>query len=777
MSLASPVVVQPISVWSKKLLVTGAMFGATIEVRSIGPNARAIAKATSLGGWDWLDLLPTVVLQADDLLVANQHLGADTSPWTPKAAAYSVNSVPTSAAELGAVTLQTYPWECGQCVWITGAEPGSTVQVSIGATDLGHADAPLGWASFKLTGKLTAPGPVTVRQKTPIGLGPAANLEVHTLPFASGQPLPPPEFDGPLGGCEDFVKVRKVIDGASVTINLSTGEIYSLDAPFERGTVFLPKPLVYNASIPQTATLAQTMPLCERRGNPGGPASVGPPDVTAPYVLGLCAGNMSVTVGGLNPKATVIGRVFLDGAEFQTFTVHGESSHTCELDTPLVKGAVYATQEICGNTGNKSPDQPIDEHPAITQGPTLLTPLYSCQRRLKLKDVHVGVQLQAFAKSHVSGAISAISPRVVFGSTVGDIDVTPVLKQGDDVWVVAIGCGTNFDSNHEQVQAHPAIAGPKIQEPVKNDDKIVRVVGTIPTASVYVFVRETNEGPWRLAGSMLSADGGADYVGVDKPLKTGWLVAASQYYCEVDSGRGPTATVVKQEPLPPHLISPSNMQSKVSLTPSFVWSDPGVGSDRKADSFNFALKHFAQSIHSAPGLTGTAYTPAGVTLAAGTTYNWSVAGHNSTGNSVPASASFTTLAPTPNLTAYDQTTFTLKGNNFPPNTQYTLHYKFLSSSKIPFGDIQLEPDNRSGTVTGTFTSDGSGNVNQVIDLTTTTQSYQFLVPEPGGAVQVTLLGPLKGDTVHFQAIYATPNAGMIPSNDLTFPWTNAFVKA
>lgn len=107
-----------------------------------------------------------------------------------------MNSVPANAADLGAVTLQTYPWECCQYVLITGAEPGSTVQVSIGATDLGHADAPLGWASFKLTGKLTAPGPVIVGQNTPIGLGPAANLEVHTLPYAKWQPLPPPSSTG-----------------------------------------------------------------------------------------------------------------------------------------------------------------------------------------------------------------------------------------------------------------------------------------------------------------------------------------------------------------------------------------------------------------------------------------------------------------------------------------------------------------------------------------------------------------------------------------------------
>ncbi len=363
MNLASPVVVQPISVWSEKLLVTGAMAGATILVRSIGPHTRDVAKGNSGGGRDWLDLLPGVTLQDNDLLVASQHLGADTSPSTPKPAAYPVNPVPTSTADLGAVTLQTYPWECGQYVWITGAEPGAAVRVTHGATDLGTADAPLGWASFKLTGKLTAPGPVTVRQVTPIGPGPTADLPVNPLPYPANQALPPPDFDGPLNGCEDMVKIRSVIDGSTVAINVSTGELYLLGAPFDHGTVNLPKPLVYDAITPQTLTLTQSMPLCERKGLPSGPAKVGPPDVEAPFVLGLCKGNPRITVGGLNPKAKVIGRVFLNGAEFQTFTVHGESVHTCEFDPPLDSGDVYATQEICGVVGPQSPTQPIDEHP------------------------------------------------------------------------------------------------------------------------------------------------------------------------------------------------------------------------------------------------------------------------------------------------------------------------------------------------------------------------------------------------------------------------------
>jgi hypothetical protein len=154
MPLASPTIVEPISVWTKTLLVTGAMSGATIMIRSIGPNPRDIATQSGGSGWDWLKLLPGISLEASDLLQAMQILGGDKSPWTPDSAAYPVNKTPTNVAELSAVTMQTFPWECGRYVWITGAEPGATVQVLIGGAVIGHGDAPLGWAKFALNSKL-----------------------------------------------------------------------------------------------------------------------------------------------------------------------------------------------------------------------------------------------------------------------------------------------------------------------------------------------------------------------------------------------------------------------------------------------------------------------------------------------------------------------------------------------------------------------------------------------------------------------------------------------
>ena len=75
----------------------------------------------------------------------------------------------------------------------------------------------------------------------------------------------------------------------------------------------------------------------------------------------------------------------------------------------------------------------------------------------------------------------------------GDLCLSPVLRQDDTVWVVADGCGSKSDSNHEKVKAVPAIDAPKIGEPVKDTTTTVRVLGLVPTASVYVYVSEKKE--------------------------------------------------------------------------------------------------------------------------------------------------------------------------------------------------------------------------------------------------------------------------------------------
>lgn len=260
MTLSSPVVSQPISDWTQRLHVTGAEPGATVFVRAAGPHPRDIAKSWPVeGGSDWIYFLPGVSLQPGDQLQARQELGGDTSAWTPTASSYPVNQSETDASKLMAVMLNTYPWECGEHVLITGAEPGAIIEVFLGATPIGYADAPLGFAQIDLTDKLTSPGPLRFGQKTPIGPGPTTTLNVQRLPLQRGTPLPAPQLGSPIHGCEDRISLKGVYDGATVVMNLSTGESYSAGADISNPTITLPTPLKWDDQNPPTATLKQVM--------------------------------------------------------------------------------------------------------------------------------------------------------------------------------------------------------------------------------------------------------------------------------------------------------------------------------------------------------------------------------------------------------------------------------------------------------------------------------------------------------------------------------------
>ena len=669
MTLSSPVVSQPLSDWTQKLHVTGALPGAIVLVRATGPNPRDIATSPPVGGGsDWIDFLPGVSLEPGDQLQARQELGADASDWTPPASSYPVGQSERDPNKLMAVTLNTFPWECGQYVLVTGAEPGATIEVFLGGIPIGKAEAPLGWARFGLTSRLTSPGTLRFLQTTPIGPGPTTTLDVQPLPLPPGTQLPPPQLARPLHGCEDQISLTGIYDGATLTLNLSTGESYSAGADVANPTFVLPAPLKWDALNPPVATFKQAMPACERTGLPG-TATVGPPEVGPPTVLGLCKGNPRITVAGVNDRGLVTVRVFLNGAEFRTFSVHGESVHSCDVDPPLDAGAVYAVQEICGQTSPPSATSTIDEHPAVTAQPKVIGPLYACARSVKVTDVHVGAEVRLLVKSSSTGAVNEVQ-RKVFLAAVGDFDVNPVLKQDDEVWVEAIGCGSTAESlPHETVWPHPPIDPPKIPEPVENESTSVVVVGAIPTATVYVYVSDNPvDGPWELAGIKQSADGGTEYVALNQLLKTGqrvvlktgqW-VAAAQYFCEVDSGRGQPVQVVKQRPLPPKLQTPTNGAKDVPTTTTFTWSDPGALTDRKADNFDIAIFQGASQVVAVSGLATTSYTiPAGK-LKIGTLTNWSVQGRNSTGLSGLSQASFTTLAPKPLLLSYDQATQRLK---------------------------------------------------------------------------------------------------------------------
>lgn len=133
MPLAIPNIASLFSIWTKSLRVTGSLPGATITVRSVGPAPRDIVRGIAHGGADWIGLLPNTSITADDRLVVRQELAGEVSNWTPDAKAYVVTPVPASPAAFRPVEIRSRLWECGEYIWLSGAEPGAVVEFSYGS--------------------------------------------------------------------------------------------------------------------------------------------------------------------------------------------------------------------------------------------------------------------------------------------------------------------------------------------------------------------------------------------------------------------------------------------------------------------------------------------------------------------------------------------------------------------------------------------------------------------------------------------------------------------
>ncbi len=762
MPLAIPKLDSLFSIWTKSLRVTGALPGATITVRSIGPSSRDVAKGSATGGADWLGLLPGVSIVPDDRLVVVQERAGSSSQWTPAGKAHLVTPVPTSAAKLQAVEIRSRLWECGEYIWIQGACPGATIEFSYGAATPETPNAPGGYARFRLTGKLSTGSMVSVRQITPIGAASPTNtttMPVQPLPFPRSQTFPPPVLNGPLGACEKAVLVSGVFDGATVTVKRTAGPTETAGFDLDRLRFVLSTPLVKDEFISGN----QAMPDCQRDGTEGVALQVGPPEALQPGIGPLCVGTDAVTVSNLQSGAVV--HFDVNGTSYDLMPPPDETNYSFDIDPPLPAGTATVTQEICGLVSAPTVVS-ITAMPPIMTKPSLLTPLYACARSVTVKDVHPGAEVQVFAKTPTG--IGPISLPKVFLSTVDTVDVSPHLALDDFVWAVERGCGSGQDSDQQRVVPHLPIVPPEIPGPVESGATNVTVKGVIPTATVSIFLLEHDA--WKVIGYKAHADGQTTVVHLDRAVKTRDQLAATQAYCSLTTGRGPTVTVVKPRPLAPIITQPAAGATNApyqSLTLS--WSDPGVGTERAADTFDLELYDSAGMVVGAAGLTATSLAPTSQ-LKVGMHHTLKVIGRNSSGAGMWATRTFITTAPTPNLISFDQSSMMLTGGNFPPTVAVTLQVTHEIVGTIWIGDAPVMNDNRSKTLEG-YTSDGAGKFSQMVDLVALLDLYDFLVPHGPGYKIVNCRGPLKGENVLIKAWYYVPGKGNIESNVLKFAWT------
>ena len=544
-------------------------------------------------------------------------------------------------------------------VWLTGAFPGATAEVSWGGAVHGSAVSGPDGARFSLNAGLPS-GAVTLTQVAPVGSGPPAIMRTDPLPLPADSSLPPPKVGAPLIACQRAVAVSGVFDGA--TVILTHKDSSTQEAGFDQpGLWFGLPPLVEG----DTITARQEMRRCKlKSANSAPPTPVGKAqNLPAPTVLDpLCVGAVSIRVIGLVPGSIVHLKV---GATTYSGMAAQSANWADFFVAPLTAVKVSATQEACSVTSPASREVTVKTTPAVTTPATIKPPLLECGRGVPVENAHVGALLQVWAKHR--GADAPISGLVVAGTTDFTIPVAPYLRRGDRVRVIQYGCSANAVASPEViVAAHAQPNPPRIATPAYAELSQVTVVDVLPGAQVDVYVERGKGGPWVVAGSTI-ADSAKPTVGLNAPLAVGDNIRATQTLCGTQTEVGPTTVAVAPPPKIPIITAPTNGATNVPKRPHFTWNDPGAGTAGAATSYEVQLLD-GSTVVIPPTATGTnSFTP-GSDLNYKRKLTFQVRAKNASGTSGWGQVVFTTQdAPAPVaplLTKYDVPTKTLTGSGF-----------------------------------------------------------------------------------------------------------------
>ena len=548
MPLVAPLLKGPLTEWSDTLLVEGALPGATVVARTIGPHPRDIAKDIVSGGRDRLTLFAGVKLEDKDRILVRQVLGAEQSAWTPDHLGVPVGKPPTDHAALAPLAFKSRLWECGTRVWVKGAVPGAQVVITGPGGVLASGRATEGGdARLQLVASLPGPAQsIDAHQEAPAGFPPLAGTpkktsqQVEKLPAGSGQKLPPPMLGGdPPQGCDPSVLVAGVFDGAEVTIlRRSDGSSETSTFDYDRLNFILATPL---SNAGDKLEIVQAMPRC-REHLPSEPLRV---DVApaakpgTPTLLPPCADSVDVFVSNLDPGALVTLRY--KNQDYRGMVPPSASSFVFRLAPLAAHETITARQERCGLPSDDGVVTVPGVNMIFALAPDLIEPLVGCAGVVRVTAIP-GAWVQLWAAE--SGGATPISNQVFATSDSLRIEVTPYLHEGQEVWLSYLLCGGGVwtESRHHTVGGTPDVGPANITLPLIEGTTSV-TVDAIPGASINVYAITGMPIQVEHIGSGF-VDPLAKSVGLTRPLTQRDLVYAEQRMCSGRPGVGAARTVL-----------------------------------------------------------------------------------------------------------------------------------------------------------------------------------------------------------------------------------------
>ncbi len=599
----APEIVGPISVCSQAVEVRGNIAGATIEILVNGSAVSSHPAPTANSAYS-----VGASLNAGDEVAARQKFDGETSSASLPIVVQAAPQQPS------ALTIHTQPHHLGRAVLVTGAVPGAKVDVRIGNQTVGFAEAISGWAKAIYDPPLSVGQKLTLKQNT---CNNATTSQSSLAALALPNPLPAPLIYLPLIECQNSITIGGVVDGAYV-------EMYRNDV-LENTFVFsISKEWFWIAPLSKNDIIKVRQGFKSKKDSPAleivspfASTTVHPiKALAAPEFLGIpCPGTTYLTLGKLIPGARLI--LSVNGVEI------GQTDAPADTYTfpvpPLEAGAkVEAYMMMCGNKGPAASVR-VTKKSQSPKGLKISTP-YACSAYVYIKVDGAQGNYQVYITNKNGEHLSSYHNLIGFDAF---IPVSPSLLQGDEITINAQGCGGSWDKYgpYSVVSGAPAAT---MVEPVQATNTYCEVSSPAAGARVDVYINNT----WS-ASAISVGDLATTVVRLINPLKVGDKVYCTQTLCGKTSKPSKTATVTKHKPRRPVLLQPAEDSQGVNLQPTFVWEDPGAGSEQSADSFQLVVTKDDTPVIDV-SVTGTTYQSPN-TLSTSTDYDWSVTAINGGG--------------------------------------------------------------------------------------------------------------------------------------------------
>ncbi|TDN67061.1 hypothetical protein [Paraburkholderia sp. BL10I2N1] len=519
MALLPPTVGERLARCGTSVAVWGIVPGASVELRVDGTTVQ-----TQTVNDSWIVFTLASELAANQSVSARQTLAPDpTSNDSPAVVVGDVQIPPPPPR------LTPDIFSCANCVYVDGLAPGATVTLLTGGVDgtrtLGSAVADGDGTACFSPSDLSADqvfGTATVCASTSV-FSPPSNV------IAAPASLPAPNLSAPIFGCQTFVDMDGLTQGATVEVFDSGVSLGTFCSCWGAVHCNVGTALATGHAI----TAKQSMMAragCTTDGAMSSAVTVIAPDARIKPVLEpvLYDGDQLVRVdnqigGGV---ITLYARANASAPENELGRAGASQFDIIALNAPLTVGQIVrAKQSLCGHDEFSDP-QTVQPRPVSIAAPVVRAPLYDCGTLVPVDGVLPGAQVRVFQSGFPVGFALA------GGSTV-TVHVGPALQNGNDITASQRVGGVDGPlSAAVTVGSLASLPAPQVLAPVRIGDRSANVAGAVPGA--YVEVLDGTQ----LVGTA-SAEGGVVTVPLAQAITAASQLHARQTLCAQTS---PTST-------------------------------------------------------------------------------------------------------------------------------------------------------------------------------------------------------------------------------------------